>query len=644
MRNWCRFLVVGAVGTLLAMPGVAQLKNSAASDEDARASAAPESSKVATNAVPARSSFALPAAPRPKNSTATNAMDSRGPGYQIPRYEISAMYQYLDFSAGNSLNDIGSHGGAGSFTYNASRWLAFNEEVGFNRFTRDLSSLGGSSSAKGTISSFLFGPRLNYRKFDYFVPFGEFLLGLTHGPAQLTGANSQSAFAVAAGGGVDVVLTKNLAWRFVQLDYLMTNHTGPAVDATGRQNSFRAGTGLVYRFGFANPPAPPVNHPPLASCSANPVSIYQGSGDAVTIHVNASDPDNDPLTYAYSATGGTVEGTGPDARWNSSGVAVGSYTVTAKVDDGKGGSASCAADLKVEARPNRPPTATLSVERSPILQGEKTGVTCNGSDPDNDPLTYSWTASAGQISGAGSNVQFDSAGLQPGTYTVKCTVNDGRGGNADASGNVEVKEPPQVKQLEAKLALHSIYFPTAQPTVAKPTGGLMASQAATLDALAADYTAYLNYRPAAHLILEGHADIRGAKDYNVKLSERRVERAKSYLIEHGVPADHLETKAFGFEKNMTSDEVKKLLEDDTELAPADKKKMLNNLLTVRLANNRRVDVTLSTTGEQSIRRFPFNAKDALTLLSRSGGEKASAGAAPKAPAKAPTAKKPAAKP
>src|SRR5258708_17279150 len=110
--------------------------------------------------------------------------------------------------------------------------------------------------------------------------------------------------------------------------------------------------------------------------------------------------------------------------------------------------------------------------------------------------------------GSGSNVQFDSTGLQPGTYTVKCAVNDGRGGTADASGNVEVKEPPQIKQLEAKLALHSIYFPTAQPTVAKPTGGLMPNQAATLDALASNYKQYLTYKPDAHLILEGHADVR----------------------------------------------------------------------------------------------------------------------------------------
>ena len=278
------------------------------------------------------------------------------------------------------------------------------------------------------------------------------------------------------------------------------------------------------------------------------------------------------------------------------------------------------------------------MERSPILPGEHTGVTCNGSDPDNDPLTYAYTTSGGQITGSGSNVQFDSTGLQPGTYTVKCTVNDGRGGTADASGSVEVKEPPQVKQLEAKLALHSIYFPTAQPTVANPQGGLMVSQAATLDTLASDFKQYLTYRPAANLILEGHADSRGAKDYNMKLSERRVERARSYLVEKGVPADHLEVKAFGFEKNMTSEEVKKLLDEDPELTAPDKQKLVRNLVTVRMANNRRVDVTLSTTGEQSVRRFPFNAKDALTLLSRGGAAKGKAKApapktaAPKKPA------------
>ena len=186
-----------------------------------------------------------------------------------------------------------------------------------------------------------------------------------------------------------------------------------------------------------------------------------------------------------------------------------------------------------------------------------------------------------------------------------------------------VKEAPEVKEiqkLEAKLALHSIYFPTALPTVGKPMGGLLASQAATLDTLASDFKQYLTYRPDAHLTLEGHADIRGAKDYNIKLSERRVERTKSYLVEKGIPADKLSVKAFGFEKNMTDAEVKAQVEADPDMSAAEKQKILKNLLTVRLASNRRVDVTLSTTGEQSVRRFPFSAKDALTLLSRTGGE------------------------
>src|SRR5881398_562979 len=629
MRNWCAGFVMSA---LVALPLCAQQKSSGTGDETTSASANAEKSAASGKAsdsgrpAAAKGVFALPAIPKPAPfPAAAAAADTRAPGRLLPRYEIAAMYDYVNFAPGSPFANFDGHGGSGSLTYNASRWIGLTGEVG----TYDL--------ARGSMISYLFGPRLNLRKFDYFVPFGEFLAGSVRGNGQITGAAEQNAFALAAGGGVDMVLAKNVAWRVAQLDYFMTTLSGPAVGATARQNSFRAGTGLVLRFGIPNPPPPP-NHAPVAACSVSPASVYAGSGDSVAVHVNASDPDNDPLTYTYTATGGAVEGTGPEARWNSSGVAAGSYTVNAKVDDGKGGSASCAVDIKVEEKPNHPPTAALSVERTPILPGERTGITCNGSDPDNDSLTYSYTTTGGQIVGSGSNVQFDATGLKPGTYTLKCTVNDGRGGTADASGNVEVKqppEPPQVKQLETKLALHSIYFPTAMPSVAKPMGGLLASQGATLNALSSDFKDYLKYRPDARLILEGHADVRGAKDYNVKLSERRVERVKTYLLEKGVPADHVETRAFGFEKNMTAEEVRKLIEADPDLSPAEKQKILKNLLTVRMANNRRVDVTLSTTGEQSVRRFPFSAKDALTLLSRGGGEtpkkKTTTSAPPKKP-------------
>ncbi|HEX8836552.1 MAG TPA: OmpA family protein [Candidatus Acidoferrum sp.] len=644
MRNWC---VAAALSVLLASPLCAQQK--AADDTSSRTETAANKSSEGTNnavandaVVPSKGILALPAAPRPKpfpKPRPAGSKDSDAPGQLVPRYEFGVLYDYVNFRPGNPFSDFNNHGASGAFTYNASRWLGLTAELGAYRFKNR--NLNGTP-VNGSIVSYMFGPRLNLRKFDYFVPFAEFLLGGSRGGTTLIGTGSQNSFSIATGGGVDMILGKGFAWRVAQLDYYMTNFTGPALGGNGRQDNFRVGSGLVYRWGESTPapPPPPPNRPPVAACSASPTSVYAGSGDTVAVHVNASDPDNDSLTYSYSATGGAVEGTGPDARWNSTGVAAGSYTVNVKVDDGKGGTASCSADIKVEERPNRPPTASLSVEHPSILAGERTAITCNGSDPDNDPLTYSYTATGGQVTGTGSKAEFDSTGLQPGTYTVKCTVNDGRGGTADASGDVAVKEPPQVKQLEAKLALHSIYFPTAQPTEAKPMGGLLASQAGTLDSLAADYQQYLKYRPAAHLILEGHADSRGAKEYNMKLSERRVERARSYLVEKGVPADHVEVKAFGFEKNMTSEEVKKLLDADSSLSPAEKQKLVRNIDTVRMANNRRVDVTLSTTGEQSVRQFPFNAKDALTLLSRGGPAQGKANA-PAAKPKTAAPKKPA---
>ncbi|MGC0771673.1 MAG: Ig-like domain-containing protein [Candidatus Acidiferrum sp.] len=635
MRNWCAAVAVSA---LLALPLCAQQNGdgaSAAASAD-RLSARTNSGDIAPAS---RNLFALPEAPLPKPFPAGAKSDSdEAPGRIVPRYEVAVMFDYVNFNPGGGFSSFNNYGGSGSFTWNASRWVGLTEELGGLTYRRNVNgfSIGGDQA------TLLFGPRLNLRRFDYFVPYAEFLLGSAHASRPMTGNSSQNSFAMAAGGGVDVVLTKNIAWRIAQIEYLMTDYSGASLGGNARQDNLRLGTGIVFRFGLPKeaPPAP-VNHPPVAACSANPTSVFAASGDTAAIHVNASDPDNDTLTYSYTATGGTVDGTGPDARWNSTGVAAGTYTVTAAVNDGKGGAASCATDIKVEARPNRPPTATLSVERSPILPGEHTGIICTGSDPDGDPLTYAYSASGGQITGNGSNATFDATGLQSGTYSVKCTVNDGRGGTGDASGSVEVSEPPQVHQLEVRLALHSIYFPTAQPTVARPNGGLLASQEATLGTLATDFEQYLTYKPDAHLILGGHADIRGGKEYNQLLSQRRVERAKSYLIEKGVPADHLDTKAYGEDENMSEEQVKKLLEDDPDLTPAEKQKFLKNLLTIRLANNRRVDVTLSTTGEQSVRRFPFNAHDALTLLSRKGGE---TGTTKKSVAKKPAAKKPVAKP
>src|SRR5229473_1297578 len=332
MGKSCLVVVMSA---FLALSLVAQQKSSGTNDGTtgtaAEKSAAASSTAKNSGIVHVNGTFALPAAPRPTPfpGPASATEDTRAPGRLVPRYEIAGMYDYINFSPGDPFANFSNHGASGSLTYNASKWLGLTAELAGYQFQRDLSPLTGSSaSVNGGFMTYLFGPRLNLRKFDHFVPFAEFLAGGAHGGTDLTGTSSQSAFALAAGGGVDVVLTKHIAWRFVQMDYLMTNFSGTSVGGNARQDNFRIGTGIVLRLGLPLPPLPPKpKEQPTASCSANPASVYAGSNDTVAVHVTANSPDSLPLTYSYTATGGAVEGTGPDARWNSSGVSLGSYTV-----------------------------------------------------------------------------------------------------------------------------------------------------------------------------------------------------------------------------------------------------------------------------------------------------------------------------
>lgn len=48
--------------------------------------------------------------------------------------------------------------------------------------------------------------------------------------------------------------------------------------------------------------------------------------------------------------------------------------------------------------------------------------------------------------------------------------------------------------------------------------------------------------------IEGHADERGTRDYNLALGERRANSAKNYLVGLGVPADRLRTVSYGKER------------------------------------------------------------------------------------------------
>ena len=244
--------------------------------------------------------------------------------------------------------------------------------------------------------------------------------------------------------------------------------------------------------------------------------------------------------------------------------------------------------------------------------------------PDGRVLTYSYTTSSGSISGNTSTAVLATTGAQPGTINVTCNVADDRNQplTASASTTVNLQAPPppppmpDVAAIEKRLALHSVYFATAKPTAEKPDAGLLTSQETTLTALASDFQTYLQSKPDARLTLEGHADPRGSVEYNQALSQRRVERVKGFLVALGIPAANIQTEAFG-EQRPTDKQVKDAVERNPELSPEERQKVLKNMRMIILASNRRDDITLSNVGQtsqQSVREYPFNAADSLTLL------------------------------
>jgi outer membrane protein OmpA-like peptidoglycan-associated protein len=449
------------------------------------------------------------------------------------------------------------------------------------------------------------------------------LFGYVHGfdglyPAAGATTDSASSFALEAGGGLNLLLTKHFGLRLLEADYVRDELPNATTDS---QNDLRLAFGVTYHLGGAVAAAPVT-----LSCAANPLVIFAGDPVAVTATAGNLNPK---LNAVYSWSGSGVTGSGASATVATGALAPGRYTVQCDVKEGKPGKEglrpgeSAEASASFTVKPFDPPTVGCSVAPSSIKPGETSTVTATGVSPQNRALTYSYTASAGSVSGSGSMATFNSNGASSGPVNVTCNVTDDKGQTATGTATVTIAEPPpppapspEIKRLETRLALHSVFFPTDQPKAAKPNAGLVASQEGTLTALAADFKQYLGFKPEAHLTLIGHADARGSAEYNKALSERRVERTKSFLVENGVPASSIDTRSLGSEKNLSAPEVKALIEQNPDLTDAERAKVLGDLTVIVWAQNRRVDVVLSTTGEESVRQFPFNASDSLTLLDK----------------------------
>ncbi|HEX2663724.1 MAG TPA: OmpA family protein [Candidatus Acidoferrum sp.] len=191
------------------------------------------------------------------------------------------------------------------------------------------------------------------------------------------------------------------------------------------------------------------------------------------------------------------------------------------------------------------------------------------------------------------------------TYTL--TASNACGGRTTQTATLHVTgsiDPPP------PITIASVFYPTDYPQSRHPKVGLVSSEQGMLSNLAKNFENYTQYEKNAKLTLVAHADVRGSKKYNQKLSERRAEAVKAYLEAHGLSADLISTRAEGKERQLDRKRVEMLQANNPEKPET---WMRRDKRATWLAYNRRVDIVLEPAGQQSAETYPDDSPDARIL-------------------------------
>ena len=365
------------------------------------------------------------------------------------------------------------------------------------------------------------------------------------GAAKLGGPNSSNPFiyhnpymwgpALTAGGGMDYDLpfwNHRFAFRLFQADYRYIHanygpYTAPPTTGQvgGRANlsGVELSTGIVTHFGHIIPP-PPVTY----ACSVSPSTAFPGDPLTVTGTATNLNPKK-TASYTWTSDGGTVSGTANTANIDTKNLNAGSYTVKGHVSEGAkpGEMADCSAPFTIKAY--EPPTATCSANPSTVAPGDSSTITATGTSPQNRPLTYSYSSTAGSVTGSTSTATLNTTGAAPGTITVTANVVDDKGQSASCTTTVTVVAPPP-PPAPTTSALCSINFerdkrrPTRVDNEAK----------ACLDDIALN----LQRSSDAKLAIAGNAS--STEKAGSKLAAARAVNTKAYLVsEKGVDASRI---------------------------------------------------------------------------------------------------------
>jgi hypothetical protein len=142
--------------------------------------------------------------------------------------------------------------------------------------------------------------------------------------------------------------------------------------------------------------------PEIGALTASASQVAQGG--TIALNVAATDPDNDPLTYTWTATGGTFSNAAlANPIWTAP-ATDGAYTLSVSVSDGKGGQAGLSVTATVVSTGSANLTTTfntwpvvnvMTAAPGQINPTQTTTLNVVAADADGDSMTYAWTDSCG---------------------------------------------------------------------------------------------------------------------------------------------------------------------------------------------------------------------------------------------------------
>jgi len=197
-------------------------------------------------------------------------LGTRAFAQDYPKIEVPLGYSYMRFNPENSstLKSFSLNGGGGGVTFYFTHALGIEAEFeGYGSQTRTFSIATGSTfcptGCTGSVQANLFtynvGPILKYRA-EHFEPFVETLFGGAHsnvygnllkacsGLCTTSGSPSNNAFDFIIGGGIDIPVTKSIAVRPAQFDFVLSRFGTGFTGGNQNQSNFRYQAGVVFRF------------------------------------------------------------------------------------------------------------------------------------------------------------------------------------------------------------------------------------------------------------------------------------------------------------------------------------------------------------------------------------------------------------